>query len=1042
MITLSSTQDNAAYQAPFYQNFRPLQLVEGGYKGLVVAISPQIPEDDQLVQSIKTVLTDFSSYLYNITNERIYLREVRILIPSTWDDKVRYVTAVSERFEESDLRIDVTPEEENLQIRNLPFTNKPTFCGSQGFYIHLTPDYLKNQTISSLYGSYNKVLAHEWAHYRWGVFDEYPRRDGPHFYLSSTGLIEGVRCTTSITGRRSTLGGSSCNDLPSGFLEDACRFIDDRKNGTKYASLMYRQFLDQVSAYCDEDDGVIDRLRHNAEAPNMHNIQCASKSVWQVMREHSDFSLTETSVVSNPTEFVEVRQRQGRYVLVIDTSASMTYRLRVLRQACYVFIHQVLLDGDSLAIVEFNNNAVTLQELTVVESDNRQQFVLNLPFRASGSTSIGSGVLEALMVLNRTGELDDMAGRIIVMTDGKETLAPSISDIIDMTDNVLIHTIAIGDDVAEDLESLAVRTGGRQFLHQDESTALFDIFSQFGLDSQEVNLEDLVSRYLPNVSPGRIVNIEFATDRTLRGGITTYVAVIASLSNTTFCGQGCLDIELISPSGVIKNANFDSVVSIFTIATTSLEEGTWNLNMTSWDRVNLNLSVLILAEVEEGPASLPITSTGTWAVLDLNPPQVQTVYLTLASGYSPVIEADVNAVVQSPMGDVTMKLYDDGIGEDINKGDGVYSGFFTHFTTPGRYSVQFSVSGNGQVVLGARVGVGAAVDSAKASSEWDLQYEQAGNIQRTITGGSFKCNNEITCRARNNYGPYRVVDLLAQNIDRDSRTFDLVFSAPGADLMEGTAEYYEIRYSTHFKEFRENFKSGLLTESSENVLRPYILRGNLRTPSIARNTERFTIVLPENTGFSIFFFALTANDGQFESPPSNIISISLRNHSADDLPTRDSTTVQNPVNSTVDPVNPLTTPEFPIDNPGNLIIILVVCLSVFILVLISLLAMSCLYIHRLKTNPGESRTDVAVRFTSQSDKDVSSQESAITNENCAVKFKSSSYAYAYDHIGGKEDQTKEAIGITRKHTYEEVHHNGEHYERKFHSPATYYLEVE
>ncbi|KAJ8036438.1 Calcium-activated chloride channel regulator 1 [Holothuria leucospilota] len=200
MITLSSTQDNAAYQAPFYQNFRPLQLVEGGYKGLVVAISPQIPEDDELVQSIKTVLTDFSSYLYNITNERIYLREVRILIPSTWDDKVRYVTAVSERFEESDLRIDVTPEEENLQIRNLPFTNKPTFCGSQGFYIHLTPDYLKNQTISSLYGSYNKVLAHEWAHYRWGVFDEYPRRDGPHFYLSSTGLIEGVRCTASITG--------------------------------------------------------------------------------------------------------------------------------------------------------------------------------------------------------------------------------------------------------------------------------------------------------------------------------------------------------------------------------------------------------------------------------------------------------------------------------------------------------------------------------------------------------------------------------------------------------------------------------------------------------------------------------------------------------------------------------------------------------------------------------------------------------------------------------------------------------------------------
>ncbi|KAJ8031580.1 Calcium-activated chloride channel regulator 1 [Holothuria leucospilota] len=369
------------------------------------------------------------------------------------------------------------------------------------------------------------------------------------------------------------------------------------------------------------------------------------------MRAHSDFSTSNDTVTNRPTQFVKVRQRPSRYVLVIDTSASMTYRLRVLRQACYIFIYQVLLNGESLAIVEFNDDAAVLQELTVVTETNRLSMVLNLPFRAEKSTSVGAGVLEALRVLDRNNELQSLGGRLIVLTDGQETRTPHIADVINQTDNVLIHTIAIGDDVTEDLETLANRVGGKQFLHQDASTALFDIFSQFGVEPRGVNSEELVSRYLSDFAPKQTETITFVRDNTLRGRTVIYLGILSSSVDTTFGQRDALDVHLTSPSLVRTPAVIDTLVSMYTIRTESSEDGEWTLTISNMDIINFSIGILVLAETEERlgslsitstglwatadinpPQVLPITSTGLWAAADINPPQVQTAYLTLARG--------------------------------------------------------------------------------------------------------------------------------------------------------------------------------------------------------------------------------------------------------------------------------------------------------------------------------------------------------------------------------------------------------------------------
>ena len=94
-----------------------VSLVENGYEGLVVAISPEEEENHNLVQSIKDLLTKASAELYGATRQRAYFKEVTILVPQTWSlDKAE--PAVDETFEDAEFR--VAPS--NPAYGNNPYT--------------------------------------------------------------------------------------------------------------------------------------------------------------------------------------------------------------------------------------------------------------------------------------------------------------------------------------------------------------------------------------------------------------------------------------------------------------------------------------------------------------------------------------------------------------------------------------------------------------------------------------------------------------------------------------------------------------------------------------------------------------------------------------------------------------------------------------------------------------------------------------------------------------------------------------------------------
>ena len=81
--------------------------------------------------------------------------DITILIPKTWSHNTSYQPVTNETFETSDIVVDV-PDPTSGEGHK-PFVIKSTPCGELGYYMHLTPEYLLDESIAKEFGPYDKV---------------------------------------------------------------------------------------------------------------------------------------------------------------------------------------------------------------------------------------------------------------------------------------------------------------------------------------------------------------------------------------------------------------------------------------------------------------------------------------------------------------------------------------------------------------------------------------------------------------------------------------------------------------------------------------------------------------------------------------------------------------------------------------------------------------------------------------------------------------------------------------------------------------------
>uniref|UniRef100_A0ACB8F3J0 Uncharacterized protein n=1 Tax=Sphaerodactylus townsendi TaxID=933632 RepID=A0ACB8F3J0_9SAUR len=763
-----------------------VKLNNGGFEDVVIAINPQTPEDDKIVNSLKEMVKEASTYLFNATKQRFYFKTVKIIIPFTWTKKPEYRRLTIESYEEADVIV-ANPY---LKYGDDPYTLQYGGCGEQGRYIHFTPKFLTNDSLHNVYGPRGRVLVHEWAHLRWGVFDEY-NNDAP-FYTVGQKKVEATRCSADVTGKYvfQTKDGKTrtCKyDHRTQLYEAGCQFVPDRKQSTP-ASIMYMQSLSSVTEFCNNNS-------HNIDATNMHNKLCNYRSTWEVIMTSKDFADSSQLSFLPPDPTFILLQTQDRVVcLVLDVSGSMTSNNRInrLKQAAEIFIRQIIESGSWVGIVTFNSAATIQTNLQQIVSDTvRDSLVTFLPASAGGGTSICSGVRKGFEVFLKKYQSTEGC-EIVLLTDGQDSTIRSCFDEVQKSGSI-IHTIALGPSAAKELEMLKNMTGGLRFSATDslDSNSLIEAFTSISSRDGNISLQAIqLESKGQNINPMQWMDGIVSIDKTV--GNDTFF--IVTWSETAYPPG----IFLTDPKGkkysrtdfVIDNTN--RYMARLKINGTA-EVGDWKYKIQNTHTGGAQV-LSITVTTRAASLTVPPVTVKPYLNTDTNKyPSPMIIYAEVSQGFLPVIDANVTATVESQSGlAVELQLHDSGVGADIRKSDGIYSRYFTSFNGNGRYNVKVHVQGTDKAVgyvqrYNQALYVPGYVEDdvihmntpRPEVSEDEIQPD-LGNFSRIASGGSFTMTDvpPNTSSPPDIFPPCKITDLEAQFEDDE---FLLSWTAPGND---------------------------------------------------------------------------------------------------------------------------------------------------------------------------------------------------------------------------------------------------------------------
>uniref|UniRef100_A0A646QFV9 EClCP n=1 Tax=Hemiscolopendra marginata TaxID=943146 RepID=A0A646QFV9_9MYRI len=862
-----------------------ITIKDNGYQGITVAIHPNVPDDPELVQSIKNLFLSGSSFLYQATRHRAYFNEVTIIVPNEWEYRPEYeIVRPNSRFSVADVRIDLP----NPEYGDAPYTQQPGECGESGEYIHLTPDFIKglDRSGASAYGDPGRALIHEWSHLRYGVFDEHGfQHDSrtPPFYLDESGQIKYTACTSDVPGWLRDTSGGPCTRKEDGLPGDDCLFYPDMEHATAKASVMSMPYLPSVDGFCDSSP----EREHNARAPNMHNLMCQGRSTWDVLMDHPDFLRDR----NGPREDVDIvtlfrvvqpkKDDKPTFVLVLDVSASMRGRkMDLLHRAAARFVRFQLRDYSSLGIVAFSTDVKVLANITTLDKVNRTKLVDTVPNQEDeGYTSIGRGLLEGLALLKRSRE--PMEGALLLLvSDGEENMNPRVLDILPqiLAARVVINTIAFGLEATSKLETLVKATGGRGFFFDDkkighkalDAAFLASATTQADLELQPV---EVINRYTYMEKMGSVEG-NFTLDKEI--GMNTAFLVTFDFPD--------LQVALVSPSGkkyseLSKEYTVDLKTNTISIDIPKAEPGLWEYFITNLEtRMEQDVSVIVTSEPRD-IREQPIRVRAWVAEVDLTYPAQAKVYAEVKKEYNAIIGASVIATIDGPLGEPhVMMLYDNGQGADTIPDDGIYSGFFTNFNGSGRYSVEAVVVNNGkarmktgsraspspplprispELVRGLSPQVSFSPKSLKERGDRPkaapLLLPEVAMFERTVSGGSFKLQNWTN---RDLIPPNKITDLEVISFNTTGGVIELIWTSPGDDMDKGNAERVELRYHTDRAILLLTFDKAWLLEETN------ITAGNLTEVPAAGEEHwiQFKIPVDKDSGIAAYYFAVVAYD--------------------------------------------------------------------------------------------------------------------------------------------------------------------------------------
>ncbi|KAI5938150.1 Calcium-activated chloride channel regulator 2 [Manis javanica] len=793
-----------------------VQLQDNGYDGLLVAIHPRVSEDQNLISNIKEMITEASFYLFNATKRRVFFRNIKILIPATWKAN-NYSKVKQESYEKANVIV----TDWYGAHGDDPYTLQYRGCGKEGKYIHFTSNFLLNDRLTAGYGSRGRVFVHEWAHLRWGVFDEY-NSEKP-FYVNGKNQIKTTRCSSDITGifvcEKGPCPQENC--IISKLFKEGCMFIYNSTQNTT-ASIMFMQSLSSVVEFCNAST-------HNQEAPNLQNQMCSLRSAWDVITDSADFT---HSFPMNGTElplppmFSLVQAGNKVVCLVLDVSSKMAEADRFLRlqQAAEFYLMQVVDIHTFVGIASFSSKGEIRAQLHQIKSDDdRKLLVSNLPTSVSSEAepSICSGLKKGFEVVEKLNGKAYGSVMILVTSGDDKHIGNCLLTVL--SSGSTIHSIALGSSVVENLEELSHLTGGLKFFVPDKSNSnsMIDAFSKIpsgtgDVFQQRIQLESMGE----DVKPHHQLKSTVTVDNSV-GNDTTFLV--------TWQTSGPPEIVLFEPNG--RKYYTNDFIPNLALQTARLripgtaKPGVWTymLNNTHHSLQALRMTVTSRASRSAVP---PATVEAFVERDSTHFPQPVMIYASVRKGFYPILNASVTATVEPETGDpIRLTLFDDGAGADIIRNDGIYSRYFFSFTVNGRHSLKVHVSyspsigglahsipGSHALYVPGYIADGNIQMNAPWKPAGMSEEEQKWGFTRVSSGGSFSVLGVPADPHPNIFPPCKIIDLEAINAEEE---LTLSWTAPGEDYDQGQANSYEIRMSKSLQNIQQDFNNAILVNTSK-----------------------------------------------------------------------------------------------------------------------------------------------------------------------------------------------------------------------------------
>ncbi|EHB18740.1 Calcium-activated chloride channel regulator 4, partial [Heterocephalus glaber] len=850
-----------------------VQLNGNGYEDIIIAIDPAVPEDGEIIEQIKAMVTTASNYLFEATEKRFFFKNVSVLIPDTWEGKPQYRRPRYESYTQAD--VIVAPP--TLQGKDEPYTRQFTECGEKAEYIHFTPDFVRGKKQDE-YGPLGRLFVHEWAHLRWGVFDEY-NEDEP-FYSAKSKKIEATRQGYCITGTNSvyTCQGGSCVtkrcriDSATKLYEKDCQFFPDKVQIEK-ASIMFMQSIDSVVEFCNEKN-------HNREAPSLQNLKCNYRSTWEVISNSEDFKSTTPMVAPPPPPAFSLLRISERIVcLVLDKSGSMgaEERLKRMNQAAKHFLLHTVENGSWVGMVQFDSRPNINSELIQVRSKSeRDTLVKSLPTQAGGGTIICEGLRSAFQVI-RSKDFQLDGSEIVLLTDGEDNTVGNCKNEVKES-GAIIHFIALGPSADKAVNEMQNTTGGKYFYASDkaENNGLIDAFAALTSENADPRQKSLQLE-----SKGLTLN----SDAWMNGT----VVIDSTVGKDTFFlitwNKQPPSISLWAPNGTLTEPftlDSNSRMAFLTIPGNA-QVGTWTYSLQAKE-ISETLTITVTSRAAN--SAVPPIMVNAKMNKDTNSfPSPMIVYAEVKQGFVPILGANVTAIIESKSGNTkVLDLLDNGAGADLFKDDGVYSRYFIDFSENGRYSLKVQAHGG---TNSARQSLQHPLNRAAYIPGWVVNGSIQGNpprpetedtqgilenFSRTASGGAFMVSGFPSTSFTDPYPPSQITDLDAVP---EGEEITLTWTAPGENFDVGKVQRYIIRISGNMIDLRDNFEDALQVNTTDLL------------PKEANSKEAFTFKpgnIPEENATHIFIAIQSVDQSNLTSEVSNIAQVALFIPQADPSP--------------------------------------------------------------------------------------------------------------------------------------------------------------